>query len=299
MIVYNQFHSISSKTFLGVTIPATTTADTAGEIKIALDTLFNHPNVGPFIAFRLIQQLVTSNPSPAYIGRVAAVFNNNGAGVRGDMAAVVTAILTDSEARDTATDVASASFGKLREPVVRLANWMRAFSVTSQSGNWLMTSTSANTSLGEAPLTSSSVFNFWPPGYAPPNTQLAANNLLSPEFQGVDEVTVAGYLNTMQGAIGNGIGSVPTGGSGADIQSAYTAEMAVATDANALADRMNLLLLYGQMSATLRQRLVDSINGVTIPGGTATQAQINAALLNRAKIAVMLTMASPDYLVQR
>ena len=299
MIVYNQFHSISSKTFLGVTIPATTTADTAGEIKIALDTLFNHPNVGPFIAFRLIQQLVTSNPSPAYIGRVAAVFNNNGAGVRGDMAAVVTAILTDSEARDTATDVASASFGKLREPVVRLANWMRAFSVTSQSGNWLMTSTSANTSLGEAPLTSSSVFNFRPPGYAPPNTQLAANNLLSPEFQGVDEVTVAGYLNTMQGAIGNGIGSVPTGGSGADIQSAYTAEMAVATDANALADRMNLLLLYGQMSATLRQRLVDSINGVTIPGGTATQAQINAALLNRAKIAVMLTMASPDYLVQR
>ena len=299
MIAYNQFHSISSKTFLGVTVPASTTADTNGEIKIALDTLFNHPNVGPFIAFRLIQQLVTSNPSPAYVARVAAVFNNNGAGVRGDMAAVVTAILTDTEARATATDMGSASFGKLREPVVRLANWMRAFAVTSQSGNWLMTSTSANTSLGESPLTSSSVFNFWPPGYAPPNTQIAANNLLSPEFQGVDEVTVAGYLNTMQGAIGNGIGSVPTGGSGADIQSAYTAEIAVATDANALADRMNLLLLYGQMSATLRQRLVDSINGVAIPGGTATQAQINAALLNRAKIAVMLTMASPDYLVQR
>jgi hypothetical protein len=230
---------------------------------------------------------------------VATVFNNNGSGVRGDMTAVVTAILTDTEARDTTTDVASASFGKLREPVVRLANWMRAFSVISQAGNWLMTSTSANTSLGESPLSAGSVFTFWPPGYAPPNTQLAAHNLLSPEFQGVDAVTVAGYLNTMQGAIGNGIGSVPTGGSGADIQSAYTAEMAVASDANALADRMNRLLLYGQMTATLRQRLVDSINGIAIPGGTATQAQINAALLNRAKIAVMLTMASPDYLVQR
>ena len=299
MIPYNQFHSISAKSFLGVTIPATTTADTNGDIKFALDTIFNNPNVGPFIAFRLIQQLVTSNPSPAYVSRVATVFNNNGSGVRGDMTAVVTAILTDTEARDTTTDVASASFGKLREPVVRLANWMRAFSVISQSGNWLMTSTSANTSLGESPLTAGSVFNFWPPGYAPPNTQLAAHNLLSPEFQGVDEVTVAGYLNTMQGAIGNGIGSVPTGGSGADIQSAYTAEMAVASDANALADRMNRLLLYGQMTATLRQRLVDSINGIAIPGGTATQAQINAALLNRAKIAVMLTMASPDYLVQR
>ena len=293
MIVYNQYHSISAKAFLGVTIPASTAADTAGDIKIALDALFNHPNVGPFIALRLIQQLVTSNPSPAYVGRVAAIFNNNGAGVRGNMAAVVTAILTDTEARDTAGDVASASFGKLREPVLRLAHWMRAFGAASQSGNWLMTSTSADTSLGQTPLAATSVFNFWPPGYAPPNTQLASHNLLAPEFQGVNEVTVAGYLNTIQGAIGTGIGS------SSDIQSAYTGETAVANDATALADRMNLLLLYGQMTATQRQRLIDSINGVAIPGGTATPAQISAALLNRAKIAVMLTMASPEYLVQR
>ncbi len=298
MIAYNQFHSISQKDFLGTTIPAVTTADTNGDIKIALDTIFNHPNVGPFIVFRLIQQLVTSNPSPDYIQRVATVFNNNGNGVRGDMGAVVTAILTDTEARDM-TNVASASFGKLREPVIRMANWMRAFSAMSQSGNWLMTSTTASASLGESPLTSFSVFNFWPPGYAPPNTQLASHSLLAPEFQGVDEITVAGYLNTMQTAIGTGIGSVPTGGSGPDIQSAYTAEVAIAADANALVDRMNLLLLYGQMSVTLRQRLLDSINSVSIPGGTATQAQINTALLNRAKIAILLTMASPDYLAQR
>ena len=298
MLVYNQYHSISQKDFLGVSIPASTTADTAADIKFALDTIFNHPNVGPFIAYRLIQQLVTSNPSPAYVQRVATVFNNNGKGVRGDMAAVVTAILTDTEARDM-TNVSSPSFGKLREPILRLAHWMRAFSATSQSGNWLMGSTSTNTSLGQSPLTSPSVFNFWPPGYAPPNTQLASHNLLSPEFQGVDEVTVSGYLNTLQSAIGSGIGSVPTGGTGPDIQSTYTQEVAVANDANALADRMNLLLLYGQMSATLRQRLVDAINGVAVPGGTATQAQINAALLNRAKIAVFLTMASPDYLAQR
>ena len=293
MIVYNQFHSISSKSFLGVTIPASTTADTAGDVKIALDTLFNHPNAGPFIALRLIQQLVTSNPSPAYVGRVASIFNNNGAGVRGDMAAVITAVLIDAEARDTAGDVASASFGKLRDPILRLAHWMRAFGAASQSGNWLMTSTSANTSLGQSPLAATSVFNYWPPGYAPPNTQIASHNLLSPEFQGVDEVTVVGYLNTIQGAIGNGIGT------STDIQSTYAGEIAVANDATALADRMNLLLLYGQMTSTQRQRLIDSINGVAIPGGTATQAQINAALLNRAKIAVMLTMASPEYLVQR
>ncbi|HUE66075.1 MAG TPA: DUF1800 domain-containing protein [Rhizomicrobium sp.] len=298
MIAYPQFHSTSEKDFLGVTILATSTPDTVGDVKIALDTLFNHPNVGPFISFRLIQQLVTSNPSPAYVQRVASVFNNNGSGVRGDMTAVITAILTDTEARTAANETAP-GFGKLREPVVRLANWMRAFSVTSQSGNWLMTSTSASTSLGESPLTSSSVFNFWRPGYAPPNTQLAANNLLAPEFQSVNEVTNAGYLNTMQGAIGNGIGSVPSGGSGADIQSQYSAETAVANDASALADLMNRLLLYGQMSSTLHQRLVDAVNGVAIPGGSATQAQINAALLNRAKIAVFLTMASNEYLAQR
>lgn len=298
MLVYNQYHSTSEKDFLGVTIPATTTADTAGDIKIALDTLFNHPSVGPFIALHLIQQLVTSNPSPAYIQRVAAVFNNNGSGVRGDMAAVVTAILTDTEARDM-TNVTAPGFGKLREPVVRLANWMRMFSATSFSGNWLMFSTAANTSLGEAPLSSSSVFNFWRPGYAPPSTQLSAHGLVAPEFQGVDEVTVAGYLNTIQGAVANGIGTVPTGSTSPDIKSVYTAEIAVAGNAGALADRMNLLLLYGQMSATLRQRLLDSINDIAIPGTGATQTQINTALLARAKVAVFLTMASPEYIAQR
>lgn len=292
MIAYPSFHSTSEKDFLGVTIAASSTPDTAGDIKTALDTVFNNPNVGPFISFRLIQQLVTSNPSPAYVQRVATVFNNNGSGVRGDLAAVVTAILADSEARDISNE-SVAGFGKLREPVVRLANWMRAFGATSQSGNWLMTSTTASTSLGQSPLTSPSVFNFWRPGYAPPNTQLAAHNLLSPEFQNVNEVTVAGYLNTMQGAIGNGIGT------GNDIQSQYAAEVAVAGDANALADRMNRLLLYGQMSTTLHQKLVDAINGVSVPGGSATQAQINAALFNRAKIAVFLTMASNEYLAER
>jgi uncharacterized protein (DUF1800 family) len=298
MIVYPQFHSTSQKDFLGVTISASTTVDTTGDIKRALDTIFDHPNVGPFIAFRLIQQLVTSNPTPAYVQRVATVFNNNGSGIRGDMTAVVTAVLNDAEARDM-TNVSSASFGKLREPVVKLANWMRAFSVTSQSSNWLMTSTSANTSLGQSPLNSGSVFNFWRPGYAPPNTQLAAHNLLGPEFQGVDVITVAGYLNTMQSAIGNGIGSTPSGGSGPDIQSAYTSEVVIANDAAALVDRMNRLLLYGQMSSTLRQRILDAINSVAIPGGTASQAQINTALSNRTKIAVLLTMASPEYQAQR
>jgi uncharacterized protein (DUF1800 family) len=292
MIFYPNFHSTSQKQFLGVTIPASATPDVAGDLKIALDTLYNHPNVGPFIAFRLIQQFVTSNPSHAYIQRVATVFNNNGSGVRGDMGAVIKAVLMDPEARDMSA-VTSTTFGKLREPVVRLANWMRAFNAASKSGTWLMVSTSANTSLSQSALTAGSVFNFWRPGYVPPNTQLGANNLYAPEMTAVDVVTVAGYLNTMQTTINSGIGS------GNDITSSYSNETAIANDASALTDRMNNLLLYGQMSPTLHQRIVDAVNAITIPGGAATQAQIDAALLNRAKLATFLAMASPEYLTQR
>ncbi len=293
MIAYPFYHSTSAKTFLGATIPASATADPAGDLKVALDTLFNHPNTPPFVSRQLIQRLVTSNPSPAYVGRVAAVFANNGSGVRGDMAAVVRAILMDPEARDAAV-VNSTTFGKLREPVVRLANWMRAFNARSASGGWLMGSTSANTSLSQTALASPSVFNFFRPGYSPPNTRLGQQNLVAPEFQLVDEVSTAGYLNTLQNAINIGIGT------GQDITSAYSAETAIANDPAALVDRMNLLLMYGTMSTTLRNRIVEAVNSVPLPAATDTnQAQVASARLNRAKLAVLLTMASPEYLTQR
>lgn len=301
MIFYPQYHSLSEKRFLGVTIPANTTADIAGDLRIALDTLYNHPNVGPFIAQRLIQQMVTSNPSGGYVQRVAQVFNNNGSGVRGDMGAVVRAVLTDTEAR-SAAGLTTANFGKLREPVIRMSTWMRAFGATSQSGNWLINNTSSNQSLGQSPLASPSVFNFWRPGYVPPSTtQLGGQNLFAPEFQIVDEVSVAGYINTMQNAIGNGVGSTPPGGSGPDIRSAYATELPLANDADALVNRMNLLLFNGQISATARTRLLEAVNSVTIPvlGGNVTQAQIDAARLNRVRIAVLLSMASPEFITQR
>jgi uncharacterized protein (DUF1800 family) len=293
MIAYPAFHATTAKTFLGVTIPASTTADPPGDLKIALDTLFNHPNVGPFISKQLIQRLVTSNPSPAYVGRVAAVFNNDGKGVRGNLGAVVQAILLDPDARTTSAAIADPNFGKLREPVIRMANWMRAFNAQSASGGWLETSTASNTSLAQAPLTSSSVFNFFRPGYIPPGTKLGKLGYAAPEFQIADEVSVAGYLNTMQSAITSGVGT------GRDITVAYTTEIGIASDANALAERMNLILLNGQMSAALKTRIVDAVNSVAIPGGTATPAQINAALLNRSKLANFMAMASAEYLAQR
>ncbi|MBL8770983.1 MAG: DUF1800 domain-containing protein [Phenylobacterium sp.] len=290
MIPYAAFHSTSAKSFLGVTIPASNTADPQGDLKIALDTLFNHPNVGPFIGKQLIQRLVTSNPSPEYVARVAAVFNNNGKGVRGDMAAVVRAILLDPEARN-ATTAASPNYGKVREPMIRLANWARAFNATSASGGWLIPSTSANTSLGQSPLTSPSVFNFYRPGYSPPNTRIGNAGLVAPEFQIVDEVTVAGYLNTMQSTIDAGIGS------SRDVRSSYTAEVALANDVNALVDRVDLLLTYGRMSSATRSRIVAAVGAITVP--TAAGTAQNTALLNRVKLAIFMTMASSDYLVQR
>lgn len=294
MIAYPQFHSTSSKAFLGVVIPASTTSDPAGDLRIALDTLFNHPNVGPFIGRQLIQRLVTSNPSPAYVERVARVFNDNGRGVRGDMSAVVRAILLDEEAR-SATVANGVNYGKVREPIIRMANWARAFGATSQSGDWMIPSTSANTSLGQSALTSPSVFNFFRPGYTPPNTRVGTAGLVAPEFQIVDEVTVAGYLNTMQTTIDAGIGQTVNGAR--DVRPNYAAEVALATDANALADRMDLILMNGRMSATTRSRIVQAVSAINVPT-TAGTAQ-TTALTNRAKLAIYMTMASPEYLVQR
>jgi uncharacterized protein (DUF1800 family) len=221
---------------------------------------------------------------------VAGVFNNNGRGVRGDMSAVVRAILLDTEARTVAS---GSGGGKIREPVIRMANWMRAFKVTSDTGEWRIGSTSANTSLGQTALTAPSVFNFFRPGYTPPNTRVGAAGLVSPEFQIVDEVTVSGYLNTMQTTIDAGIGATANGLR--DVRSTYASEIAIANDANALVDRVNLLLLNGQMSSTLRTRIVDSVNSVAIP---ATGVQ-TTALTNRVKLAIYMTMGSSEYMVQR
>ncbi len=298
MIAYPSYHSISSKAFLGVTIPASTTPDPSGDLKIALDTIFNHPNVGPFIGRQLIQKLVTSNPSPAYVARVAAVFNNDGTGVRGNLGAVVKAILLDPEARDD-TAVSSPTFGKLREPVVRVANWMRAFNVTSDSGWWQVGSTSGAISLGQSVMFSPSVFNFWRPGYSPPNTALGNLNLVAPEFQSVNVSSVSAYIINIHAAVFTGLGpKSPTTGV-SDVRSAYASEIAVANDAAALTDRINTLVLYGQMSASLRSRILDAVNKIRIPTPPATAAQISAALKSRVATAVYMALVSPEYLAQR
>ena len=308
---YNQytantsFHSVSQKTFWDVTIPAQTTPDTVGDIKIALDTLFNNPNVGPFVGKQLIQRMVTSNPSPAYVGRVAAAFADNGKGVRGDMKAVWQAVLMDPEARAVST---STSGGKLREPLLRLSQMLRAFNATSVSGRYTgigLTDDPASR-LGQTPMFAPTVFNFFRPGYVPSGKDLSDAGLVVPEMQITDELSVAGYMNYIR--------SWTALDTTRDIRQDYTAEKALAETPDALVDRMNLMLFAGTMPDALKTQISAAVAsrvvpGPTYPAGTAAsavatttptnQAQIDAAHLDRVYIAVFLSMASPDYLIQK
>ena len=293
-------HSTLASSFLGATVAAGT--DGVAALKIALDTLFNHPNVGPFLGKQMIQRLVTSNPSPAYVARVAGAFNDNGKGVRGDLAAMFSAVLLDDEARGPA-GLAQPGFGKLREPIVRLAQWGRTFGITSNKGSWKIGDLSnPATQLGQNPLRSPSVFNFFRPGYVPPSTALSASQTPAPEFQLVNESSVGGYLNYLQGVVRSGIfvnapdvpNNISNAANGYDITAAYTAELALVLDATALVKRLNLLLCAGQLSAANQTLIVNALNATPL---TATST--DSARRDRIAAGVLLVMASSDYLIQK
>ena len=273
-------YETGSKTFLGSTIAAGTAA--AQSLTQALDTIFAHPNLAPFFCRQLIQRLVTSNPSPAYVGRVAALFNNDGTSTRGNLRAVVRALLLDDEARNS-TVAASTSFGKLREPMLRFAAWARAFNVASPSGAWAVGNTSdPATRLGQSPLRSPSVFNFFRPGYVPPNSALGSAALVAPEFQITNESSVVGYLNFMQRAVAGNIG---------DITPDYTSLLALADDASALLAEINLVLAANQLAAATTAALASAVQ--TMPGGTA------ASQRNRINAALLLVLAAPEFIIQK
>ena len=284
MLLAASNHSTLGANFLGASVAAGTPG--AAALKTALDALFNHANTAPFFSKQMIQRLVTSNPSPAYVARVAAVFANNGAGVRGDLARVFAAVLLDDEARGPA-GLAQAEFGKLREPMLRLAQWARTFNATSTNDTWKIGDLSnPATQLGQSPLRAPSVFNFFRPGYVPPSTGLSAG-AVAPEFQLVTESSVGGYLNYMTGVILNGLSS-------GDITAPYTAELALATDAAALVQRINLLMAAGQLSAPTQALIATALNATPV-----TAASTAAVKRNRVAAAVLMVMASAEYLVQK
>jgi uncharacterized protein (DUF1800 family) len=292
MTSYIDHHSTVQKQFLGVTIPASSSSDPNGDLKIALDTLFNHPNLPAFFSKQMIQHMVTSNPSPAYINRVAQVFKDDGTGTRGNLQAVITAILLDPEARSTTTDVANPQYGKVRESLLRYTEWARAFSAQSRTGSYDLGSTEDPIyGLGEMWLRSPTVFNWFSPGYTPPGTNIAQDNLLAPEMQMTNVSSVVGFINYMQDAIGSSATSGP------DVFASYATEIDLANTPDQLLDRINLLLMAGQMSNTLYNQILTAIESIPIP--TGDQNAINAALLNRVQAAIYLTVASPDFAAQQ
>ncbi|MFM2346445.1 MAG: hypothetical protein RL654_1198 [Pseudomonadota bacterium] len=257
----------------------------ASDLKIALDTLFNHPNVGPFIGRQLIQRLVRSDPSPAYVARVAAVFANNGRGVRGDLGAVVRAILLDAEARSLP---AAGTGHKLREPALRVAQWMRAFEAHSQTGQFRIDTEMEAT--GQRVMMSPSVFGHFRPGHVPAGTTMGEQGRTMPEFQLINETSTATWVNLALRMSGAGLGWT---GSGSDVSARYDAlaELAGRGDLDGVVDQLDLRLFAGGMSAGLRQTLIDTMADVR--GHDATSHQ------NRVRAAVLFALASPEYLIQR
>ena len=298
---YSQFHSLAAKTFLGKTVAAQTRADPEASLKVALDTLARHPNVGPFIGRQMIQRLVTSNPSPAYVQRVAQAFD---AGGSENMLAMVRAILLDPEARDPAR-AADPAFGKLREPVLRLTTLLRAFAATSDSGKFLVGTTSDNaTQLGQTPLSAPSVFNFYRPGYVPPNTSAAAAGMVAPEMQITHETTVAGYANFMRYGIQYGFGQYGEDWSAKrpDVQLAFDAEAALAGKPRELVAQVAGRLLGQAAPKALEDEIAAAVASIDIPArqpGGANADAIAGARRNRVLTAVLLTLVSPEFLIQK
>jgi uncharacterized protein (DUF1800 family) len=287
---YAAHHSGSDKNFLGRSVAAG--SDGPQSLQAAIDTLFAHPNVGPFIGAQLIQRLVTSNPSPAYVGRVAAAFADNGQGVRGDMRALIRAVLLDPEARDDAR-IADPAWGKLREPMLRYSHFLRAFSASAPSGVlriWNLEDPVA--SLGQNPLRAPSVFNWFRPDYAPPG-EIEARGLVAPEFQITDETTTTGYANFVLNVAERQTAWFRASIASTDVHylgANYDAQVALASDPAALVEHLNLLLVAGQMSAPTRSLIVDAVSAVP---------ESRNAGHSRVSTAVALTLLTPEFIVQK
>jgi uncharacterized protein (DUF1800 family) len=281
MAVWPDHHSDGAKQLLnGVSTPAAATPQQ--DLKAALDNIFNHPNVGPFLARLLIQRLVTSNPSPGYVYRVASAFNDNGQGVRGDMKAVVRAILLDYEARAEAV-TGNQGFGHLREPIVRMGNLMRAFNASAPSGKlhiWYLED--PTWALGQNPLRSPTVFNFFKPDYSLPGS-VAEAGLVSPEFQILTETTAIGNANMWNWMIYYGYDNADE-----VITLDFSPWLSTAANPTQLVDSLNLLLMSNSMSTNMRTILINTLSDPSLadPG-------------DRVRAAVRLIVTSPESMVQR
>jgi uncharacterized protein (DUF1800 family) len=278
MVAFPDHHQPGTKLLLNsFTVPANQTP--AEDLTNALDNIFNHPNVGPFISQRLIQHLVTSNPSPAYVARVAAVFANNGQGVRGDLSAVVRAILTDPEARGTAP--ATNVFGHLREPALFITSTLR--SLAGQSDGVLPRS--ASSAMGQPIFSPETVFSFYPPSYQIPGTQTVA-----PEF-GIDNAATAlaraNFVNTVIMEAGAAPDPTVPGSTGTSIN---LTPLSGASNNAALISQLNQILMHGSLPSDAGNIILYTINTVAANSDDPLAAT---------RAATYLILTSPQYQVER
>ena len=286
MQMFPDKHDFGQKVLLGgFVVPARPASVENGlaDIADALDSLFLHPNTPPFVCRQLIQFLVTSNPSPAYIGRVSAIFRNNGSGKRGDLAAVVRAILLDPEARDSRWSHGSPSFGRLKDPVQRAMAVARAGKMQRhQRLVWWDYGGFYEDALQE-PGYSPSVFNFYRPDYRPPGL-LTQNQLNGPAFQITNSYSSIAFVNRLWENTSDGFEL----GGRYEFEPDYSELLALAGDPDALADRVNLLFCGGMMSAATRDNILDILE----------QTPSSDPLL-RAQLAVFVAATCPEGAVQR
>ena len=300
MRMFDAFHSPESKSFLGHTIPAGTGGNES--IAQALDVIFAHRNIAPFIGKQLIQRLTTSNPSPAYVSRVSRAFNSGnytlpdgiaiGSGERGDMAPVWAAILFDTEAR-SANRFADDGYGKIREPVIRWVHWARLagdVEVDITGNRDLRLNGGTMSTLGQNPYRAKSVFNFYRPGFLAGGSVTAANGLVAPELQITTSTTAVDYPNFMRQYIFSDNGNRGWMGS-------YEEQIALATDADALIDHLNLTMTAGRMTDRTKDAVRETFNSVEVSTRNATRR--NRELRDRVQLAVLLVASSQEFNTQQ
>ena len=296
MIPWQGHHSLDSKKLLSLTPPGPNvvlaaqtpaTENAQADLTAALDNIFNHPNVAPYIGKQLIKFLVTSNPSSGYVSRVAAKFNDNGSGVRGDLQAVIRAVLTDTEARDL-TVALGPTFGKLREPAMRFGNMLRTFHATAASQRIRINDISdPRFGMGQQPLSSPTVFNFYPFDYSPPGPLgSAVPQLLGPEFGITDSTTLVTFSNNMKEVIFAGWISGPD-----ELVLDYASLASLATVPTDIADYLNLVMAGGVMSPTTYAQIVFAVAQVPMTGSSWQS--------DRWKNAIWILFNSPEYIIQR
>lgn len=292
MVLFPSFHEDGAKTiFNGIQIAANQGG--ARDLADFLDALNNHPNTGPFISRQLIQRLVTSNPSPGYVYRVAQVFANDGAGVRGNLGAVVRAILTDYEARSPAV-AATASFGKLKEPLIRATAILRAFNGGSNVGRYQhFVGQGAESALGQTPLHAPTVFNFFEPNYVQPGA-LAAAGLYAPEYQILNDTTAISAPNQLWNFIYANRSATNAFDTTLGIQ--LDSLLPLARTPAALVDQVNLILTGGGLSKAVTDRFTAALTAMPVgTGATFTTAND----IERVRSAIYLTVSVPQGAVQK